>query len=176
MFNIAAYRPLAAPKPPNVLSDTQLERFLQAFDANTASGIRDSALARCGLDLGLRRDEAEHRTLDFIDWRGGIVTLQHTRSRRVQRMPRPELAGGTLEQVLARGRPHTCSRSVFVRHRESFGIPLSVDAIRNAMNRTFMRCCLDGQFCNMHVLRRSTVTRLQRANVSIKKIAELLRH
>ncbi|WP_408157011.1 tyrosine-type recombinase/integrase [Paraburkholderia strydomiana] len=173
---MAAYRPLAAPKPPNVLSDTQLERFLQAFDANTASGIRDSALARCGLDLGLRRDEAEHRTLDFIDWQGGIVTLQHTRSRRVQRMPLPELTGGALAKYLREGARTLAVDRCSCLTANPFGIPLSVAAIRNAMNRTFMRCCLDGQLYNTHVLRRSTVTRLQRANVSIKKIAELLRH
>jgi site-specific recombinase XerD len=65
---------------------------------------------------------------------------------------------------------------VFVRHRAPFGVPLSVAAIRNAMNRAFARCNLDDQFCNTHVLRRSTATRLQRANVSIKEIADLLRH
>lgn len=35
---------------------------------------------------------------------------------------------------------------------------------------------LHDQFCNTHVLRRSTATRLQRANVSMKEIADLLRH
>lgn len=162
--------------PPKVLSDTQLESFLQAFDVNTASGMRDYALARCIVDLGLRGDEAAHLTLDSIDWRGGIVTLQHTKSRRVQRMPLPEQAGAALARYLREGRPHTDSRSVFVRHRAPFGIPLSVAAIRNAMNRAFVRCSLDDQFCNTHVPRRSTATRLQRANVSIKEIADLLRH
>ncbi|NUY06180.1 tyrosine-type recombinase/integrase [Paraburkholderia sp. JPY169] len=162
--------------PPKVLSDIQIERFLQAFDINTASGMRDYAIARCILDLGLRGDEATHLTLDSIDWRRGIVTLQHTKSHRAQRMPLPEQAGAALARYLREGRPQTDSRSVFVRHRAPFGVPLSVAAIRNAMNRAFARCNLDDQFCNTHVLRRSTATRLQRANVSIKEIADLLRH
>ncbi|MEX3901585.1 tyrosine-type recombinase/integrase [Paraburkholderia sp. BR10954] len=162
--------------PPKVLSDIQIERFLQAFDINTASGMRDYAIARCILDLGLRGDEATHLTLDSIDWRRGIVTLQHTKSHRAQRMPLPEQAGAALARYLREGRPQTDSRSVFVRHRAPFGVPLSVAAIRNAMNRAFARCNLDDQFCNTHVLRRSTATRLQRTNVSIKEIADLLRH
>lgn len=163
-------------EPPKVLSDIQLEHFLHAFDVNTASGMRDYAIARCILDLGLRGDEATHLTLESIDWRRGIVTLQHTKSLRAQRMPLPEQAGAALARYLREGRPQTDSRSVFVRHRAPFGVPLSVAAIRNAMNRAFARCNLDEQFCNTHVLRRSTATRLQRANVSIKEIADLLRH
>jgi integrase/recombinase XerD len=162
--------------PPKILSDSQLERFMHAFDVNTASGMRDYAIARCILDLGLRGDEAAHLTLESIDWRHGIVTLQHTKSHRVQRMPLPEDAGSALSRYLHEGRPQTDSRSIFVRHRAPFGVPLSVAAIRNAMNRAFARCNLDDQFCNTHVLRRSTATRLQRANVSIKEIADLLRH
>jgi hypothetical protein len=44
------------------------------------------------------------------------------------------------------------------------------------MNRAFARSGLADQFCNTHVLRRSIATRLQRAGVSIKEIADLLRH
>ena len=162
-------------KPPKVLSDIQLEHFLQAFDVETPSGMRDYAIARCILDLGLRGDEATHLTLDAIDWRRGIVTLRHTKSQRAQRMPLPEQAGAALARYLQAGRPLTDSRFVFVRHRAPFGVPLSVAAIRNAMNRAFARCNLDDQFCNTHVLRRSTATRLQRANVSIAYFGEVER-
>jgi integrase/recombinase XerD len=163
-------------KPPKVLSDIQLEHFLRAFDVNTPSGMRDYAIARCIVDLGLRGDEATHLTLDAIDWRRGVVTLRHTKSQCAQRMPLPDQTGAALAQYLRAGRPQTDSRFVFVRHRAPFDVPLSVPAIRNAMNRAFARCSLDDQFCNTHVLRRSTATRLQRANVSIKEIADLLRH
>ena len=70
----------------------------------------------------------------------------------------------------------TLSRILFVRHRAPFDQPLSVPAIRNAMNRAFVRCGLRNQFCNTHVLRSTTATRLQKAGASIKEIADLLRH
>lgn len=44
------------------------------------------------------------------------------------------------------------------------------------MNRAFKRCGLRDQFCNTHVLRRTMATRLQRAGISVKEIADLLRH
>ena len=54
--------------------------------------------------------------------------------------------------------------------------PLSVPAIRNSMNRAFVRCGLSDRFCNTHVLRRTMATRLQRSGASVKDIADFLRH
>ncbi|WP_218921270.1 MULTISPECIES: tyrosine-type recombinase/integrase [unclassified Burkholderia] len=160
-----------------MLSDVQLGHFLQAFDVSYPVGLRDYAIARCILDLGLRGDEAAHLTLDCVDWRNGIVTLHRTKSQRTQHLPLPVQTGEALTRYLREGRPRTDSRAIFVRHRAPFGVPLSVAAIRNAMNRAFAaRCGLADQFCSTHVLRRSTATRLQKAGVSLKEISDLLRH
>lgn len=162
--------------PPKVLSESQIEHFLQAFDLTDPVGLRDYAIARCLLDLGLRGGEAAHLTLDAVDWRNGIVTLHRTKNQRVQHMPLPEQTGEALARYLREGRPQTDSRVLFIRHRAPFGVPLGVAAIRNAMNRAFTRCALADRFCNTHVLRRSMATRLQKTGVSIKEIADLLRH
>lgn len=124
----------------------------------------------------LRGDEATHLTLDCVDWRNGVVTLHRTKSQRVQPLPLPVRTGEALGRYLREGRPQTDSRILFIRHRAPFGIPLSVAAIRNAMNRAFTRCGMRAEFCNTHVLRRSTATRLQKTGASIKEIADLLRH
>lgn len=84
--------------------------------------------------------------------------------------------GEALAHYLREGRPQTESRVLFIRHRAPFGVPLGVAAIRSAMNRAFARCALADQFCNTHVLRRSMATRLQKTGVSIKEIADVLRH
>jgi site-specific recombinase XerD len=162
--------------PPKVLSEAQLDQFLHAFDLTDPVGLRDYAIALCLLDLGLRGDEATHLTLDCVDWRNGIVTLHRTKSQRVQHLPLPVRTGEALGRYLREGRPQTDSRILFIRHRAPFGIPLSVAAIRNAMNRAFARCSMRDQFCNTHVLRRSMATRLQKTGASIKEIADLLRH
>lgn len=162
--------------PPKVLEDDQRERFLRAFDLTDPVGLRDYAIARCLLDLGLRGGEAAHLTLDAVDWRNGIVMLQHTKSQRVQHLPLPAPTGEALAHYLQEARPQTDSRTLFIRHRAPFGAPLGVAAIRNAMNRAFARCGLAGLFCNTHVLRRSMATQLQKSGASVKEIADLLRH
>jgi integrase/recombinase XerD len=162
--------------PPKVLSDIELDRFLHAFDRADPAGLRDYAIARCLVDLGLRGDEVTHLTLDALNWQSAMVTLTRTKSQRVQLLPLPVQTGDALAQYLHDGRPRTDRREVFVRHRAPFGVPLGTAAIRNAMNRAFVRSGLADRFCNTHVLRRSMATRLQKTGVPIKEIADVLRH
>lgn len=161
---------------PKALSETQLQAFLEAFDHSDPVGLRDYAIARCLVDLGLRGSEVADLALDSVDWRAGVLTLSATKSKRMQQLPLPVLTGEAIVRYLHRGRPPRVNRALFVRHRAPADKPLSVAAIRNAMNRAFVRCGLHDQFCNTHVLRRTMATRLQRAGASVKEIADLLRH
>lgn len=161
---------------PKVLSDIELAAFLKAFDRTDPVGLRDYAMARCLLDLGLRGHEVTYLTLGSIDWRRAVLTISCAKSKRVQQLPIPESTGEAVAQYLQQGRPQTTSRRLFVRHRAPFDKPLSVPAIRNSMTRAFVRCGLSNRYCNTHVLRRTMATRLQRSRVSVKEIADLLRH
>jgi site-specific recombinase XerD len=161
---------------PKALSDSEVEAFLKAFDCTDPVGLRDYAIARCLLDLGLRGHEVTALTLESVSWRDATLTIDSTKIKRVQQMPLPESTGKAIAQYLRRARPQTANRALFVRHRAPFDKPLSVPAIRNSMNRAFVRCGLNDRFCNTHVLRRTTATRLQRSGASIKEIADLLRH
>ena len=170
---IASWSPATLPK---VLSDAQVDAFLEVFDYADSVGMRDYAIARCLLDIGLRGHEVTSLKLDSVDWRNATLTISSNKSKRVQQLPLPVSTGQAIAQYLFKGRPLTSSRILFVRHRAPFDQPLSVSAIRNAMNRAFVRCGLRNQFCNTHVLRSTTATRLQKAGASIKEIADLLRH
>lgn len=161
---------------PKVLSDAELAVFLAAFDCTDPVGQRDYAIARCLADLGMRGQEVADLTLESIDWHSAILTISGTKSKRVQQLPLPESTGEAIAQYLHQGRPRTTHRTLFVRHRAPFDIPLNVSAIRSAMNRAFVRCGLRDRFCNTHVLRRTMATRLQQAGGSVKEIADLLRH
>ena len=161
---------------PKVLSDAEQEAFLKAFDCTDPVGLRDYAIARCFLDLGLRGHEVTFLALGSVDWRNARLTISSTKSQRVQQLPLPPTTSDAIAQYLCHGRPKTANRALFVRHRAPFDKPLSVPAIRNSMNRAFVRCGLRDRFCNTHVLRRTTATRLQRSGASVKEIADLLRH
>ena len=161
---------------PKVLSDAELEAFMKAFDCADPVGLRDYAIARCLLDLGLRGHEVTYLSLESVNWRSGTLTISSTKSKRVQQLPLPVATGEAIAQYLRDGRPQSVNRALFVRHRAPFDKPLGVPAIRNSMNRAFVRCGLRDRFCNTHVLRRTMATRLQRSGASVKEIADLLRH
>lgn len=170
---LANWRDTSVPK---VLSESEMEGFLEAFDRSDPIGQRDYAIARCLIDLGLRGHEVASLTLASIDWRAGTLTVPNPKGRRVQRLPLPAATGAAIARYLRKGRPRTMNRALFVRHRAPRDTPLGVSAIRNAMTRAFVRCGLRDRFCSTHVLRRTLATRLQRAGASIKEIADLLRH
>lgn len=170
---IAQWRRASLPK---ALSDTQLDTFLKAFDRSDATGQRDYAIARCLVDLGLRGQEVANLALEAIDWRRGVLTISSNKSKRVQQLPLPATTGEAIANYLRHGRPQTTNRALFARHVAPFDKPLSVAAIRNTMTRAFARCGLNDRFCNTHVLRHTTATRLQKSGASLKEIADLMRH
>jgi site-specific recombinase XerD len=161
---------------PKALSEVELEAFMNAFDRVDPVGLRDYAIARCLVDLGLRGHEVTYLTMESVSWRNATLTICGTKSKRVQQLPLPISTGSAIAEYLCQGRPQTENRALFVRHRAPFDKPLGVPAIRNSMNRAFVRCGLRDRFCNTHVLRRTMATRLQRSGASVKEIADLLRH
>jgi integrase len=161
---------------PKSLSQSQLELFLQAFDISDSTQLRDYAIALCLIDLGLRGCEVAALRLENMDWRAGILTVCVNKSKRIQQLPLPSRTGEAIVLYLRQGRPQTSNRAVFVRHVAPYDKPISVDAIRNAMTRAFVRCGLGDQFCNTHVFRHTVAVRLQKTGASLKEIADVLRH
>jgi integrase/recombinase XerD len=161
---------------PKSLTEEQVGVFLAAFNLSDLSGIRDYAIARCLLDLGLRGNEVAQLRLDSIDWREGTLTIAGAKGRCVKQLPLPWQTGASIVRYLKMARPASKSRSLFLRRTGSIEKPLTVDGIRNAMRRAFVRCGLGDRFCNTHVLRHTCATRLQRSGASLKEIADVLRH
>lgn len=161
---------------PKALTEPQLRAFLGAFDRNNPVGKRDYAIARCLADLALRGQEVCHLQLGALDWRNGTLEIAYGKGRRTHRLPLPAQTGEAIADYLSYGRPTVSHRAVFVRHRAPLDTPLSVPAIRSAMDRAFARCGLADQFCSTHVLRHTTAVRLQKAGASLKEIADLLGH
>ena len=163
-------------KLPKRLTDAQLDCLLQIFDLNDPIGLRDYAIARCLVDLGLRGHEVAHLRLESLDWAKGVLMIAHSKTRRIQHLPLPVQTGQAIAQYLLHGRPMTRNRRLFVRHIAPLDKPLSVGAIRNVIFRAFRRCGLDEYLYRSHALRYSMAIRLQRSGASLKEIADVLRH
>ena len=170
------------PRPPNwsagnlphALRPDELKKFWDAFNRSTAIGKRDYAMARCLADLGLRCCEVSQLQLDSFDWHRGLLSLAQTKSRREDILPIPYTTGQAVVDYLRKGRPETRSRAVFLHHRAPVGDAVQVSTVRCAVQRAFSRAGLP--WTGTHILRSTIASHLLNGGVSLKEIADLLRH
>jgi integrase/recombinase XerD len=161
---------------PSVLSETELAAVLGAFDRTTATGRRGYAIALCLSELGLRVGEVAQLALDDIGWRAAVLTLASGKTRRARQLPLPAKVAAALADYLQHGRPPTACRAIFVHHRAPRGKALGPSGVRCAVRAAYARAGLDARWTGTHVLRHTAATRMLRAGVSLKEIADVLGH
>lgn len=172
----------AVPKPPNwslaslppCLNDEELDKFLAAFDLSRPIGKRDYCMARCLVDLGLRCHEVAALQLDDINWYQGVVDLHHNKNRQEAQLPLPDITGRAIVDYLRNGRPTTTSRSIFVFHRAPLGRGVANTTVRGAIRRAFLQANLP--WTGTHILRHTMATKMIQRGVTLKEIADVLRH
>jgi site-specific recombinase XerD len=160
---------------PTVLSDEEVERLLSVFDLDTVAGRRDYAITRCLVDLGLRGQEVARLRLDDVDWRKGILRIAGTKSRRDDELPLTGAVGAAIAAYIRRGRPRTTAREVFLLLRAPAGQCVTSRTVANVIIRAAARAGLES-VTGPRALRHSTATRMLRHDVSMKEIADVLRH
>lgn len=161
---------------PNSLTKEQLRKFLASFDRKMPTGRRDYAMALCLARLGLRAKEVTHLALDDIDWRSGTVRITSSKSRRFSSLPLPEDVGKAIVSYLRNGRPLTEERHLFVCHHLHIGQPLQSDVLRNIIRRRFKQTGMKVSSGGTHILRHTVATHMVQQGVSIKEVADFLRH
>jgi integrase/recombinase XerD len=161
---------------PQVLTDADVATFLAVFDRATATGRRGYALALCFTELGLRAGEVAGLTLDDVDWRAGVLTLAPGKTRRASQLPLHAQVAAALADYVRCGRPVTDSRTIFVHHRAPRGEPLGASGVRCAVRDAYRRAGLAPRVTGTHILRHTAATRMLHAGISLKAIADVLRH
>lgn len=161
---------------PVPLTSAQLQQLLTGIDQAKPAGLRDYAMILCLARLGLRAKEVADLTLDDIDWRTGTITITSSKIRRTSVLPLPKPVGHAIAAYLQRQRPTTSARQVFVRHFVPKGKPLRSANVVCAVQKAFQRTDLDVPSQGAHTLRHTAATEMVRAGVSLKEIADVLRH
>ena len=172
----------AVPKPPNwslaplppSLNNTDMKKFWAAFDTSTSIGKRDYAMARCLADLGLRCNEVASMKIDDIDWHRGVIQLSHIKSRREEQLPLPDITGRAIVDYLRNGRPTTTSRTIYVFHRAPLGKGVANTTVHDAICRAFSHA--DLPWTGTHILRHTVATKMVQSGVTLKEVADVLRH
>jgi site-specific recombinase XerD len=160
---------------PKMVSPQDIRRLLRSYDRTKATGKRDYAIARCLIDLGLRRVEVARLKLEDVDWREGVMRIT-AKGQRIDVLPLPAVTGRAIADYLREGRPQTTYREIFVRHNAPRNVPAGVDLIRSTVRQAAVRCGLQDRIGGTHILRHTLAGRLVQSGTPLKEIADLLRH
>ena len=159
---------------PTTLTAEEVEQLDGSLGQPGRSLRRADAIVRCALDLGLRSAEIAGLGLDDIDWRGGTITLRHTKGRREDVLPLPAATGEAIAAYLKDERPKTGNRAVFVRHIAPRDEPVGPDLVRKTIRQAYARAGLP--YTRSHLLRHTMANRLLAGGSSLKEVADVLRH
>lgn len=161
---------------PNVLGEDVIAAVERSFDRGTHGGLRDYAMFRLMLDLGLRLSEVAHIQLDDLDWRVGTLRISVSKSRRVALLPLGREVAQAMLAYLRTARPAVAGRGLFVRKRAPFDRPITLNSVRAAMRQAYARAGHAELSARTHVLRHTAASRMLRSGASLKRIADVLRH
>lgn len=161
---------------PTALTAAQLRQLLAAINRSKPVGRRDYAMLTCLAFLGLRAKEVAGLSLDAIDWHAGTLTIATSKARRASVLPLLAHVGRAIAAYLRQGRPPTSVRHLFVRHLLPIGAPISSAIVVHAVQRGFRRAKLEVPSRGAHTLRHTAATAMVRAGVSLKAVADILRH
>lgn len=147
--------------------------LLASCDLETVGGVRDLAILKLLVRLGMRRGEVAVLALDDIDWRSGEILVRGKGGRR-ERLPLAADVGDALADYLRRARPVSAEgRAVFVRVRAPHRA-LTPAGVSQVVIAAGHRAGLGR--VNAHRLRHTTATELLRSGAPLVEIGQLLRH
>jgi integrase/recombinase XerD len=158
---------------PRALEAEQVRALLASCDLEKPAGVRDFAILKMLVRLGMRRGEVAVLALDDIDWRSGEIVVRG-KGACCERLPLPGDVGESLVTYLHRVRPASAEgRAVFVRvkapHRALTPAGVS-QVVISAGNRAGL------DHVRAHRLRHTAATELLRAGAPLVEIGQLLRH
>jgi site-specific recombinase XerD len=157
---------------PRALAPAQVDRLLRSADRRSTVGLRDAAIVRLMVRLGLRVGEVRGLTLDDLDWRRGEIVV-HGKGARESRMPLPQDVGEVLAAYLRRRPSEAIGRRAFLRSRAPYrglGSGGVIGAARHALDRAGITGV------GAHVLRHTAATQMLHRGASLSEIAHVLRH
>ena len=160
--------------PPAVLTQQECRDLIRTADVKCATGLRDLAILRIMLDLGLRCSEVAQLSLEDVDWREGTLAIRTNKQRRERVLPLPAPTGNAIAAYLRTGRPKSESRQLFLCHRVPVGKPLSAVRVRGVVRRAL--CRIGHPRGGPHLLRRTFATVLHNRGAPLKEVADILGH
>lgn len=160
---------------PRAIAPDQVRQLLASIDRRSRTGRRDYAIVLLLARLGLRSGEVASLTLDDVDWEAGQLTVHGKRGRRNE-LPLPAEVGEAIAAYLQDGRPHSASRSVFLRATAPVRGFRGASSIGSIVRHSLQRGGVDAPSMGAHQFRHGLATEMLRQGASLGEIGDVLGH
>lgn len=160
-------------------SREEIDAIFSAVDRSTPLGLRDYAIMKLALGVGLRACDIVNLKFNDIDWRRNEISIVQQKTGNSLVLPLLPDVGNALTDYVLNGRPKTDNSFVFIRMKKPF-THLKRHALgANIMNR-YLECAgvshSAGDGRTFHAFRRTAGTRLVEAEVPLPTVSQILGH
>jgi site-specific recombinase XerD len=175
----------AAPTPrqwphaslPPRLTTAEVDRVLAASMGETPKALRNHALLLLLARLGLRAHEVAALCLDDLDWHEGRILIRPGKTHQARVLPLVQDVGQAIAVYLARGRPATTSRHVFLACRAPFQSLTDATAISRIATRALRRAGVTSHLrLGAHTFRHTAASQMVNRGARFKEVADVLGH
>jgi len=160
---------------PKSLPAGTVQRVLEQQNRTTPLGLRNYAILLLLARLGLRAGEVVQLNIEDIDWENGVIKIRRKGGRWTP-LPLLNDVGEALANYLRSGRPQSCCRRVFLRHRAPVNGLSHTITVSSIVRRLLIRTGVDSPRTGAHLLRHSLAVDLLRKGASLEEIGDVLGH
>ena len=159
-------------KPPKFLRPQEVQTLFASLSLSTRSDIRTCAMVHLAYTLGLRPVEIGNITLDDISFRKAVLTLSNRKGLNPVTLPLPEQTIKAIAAYLAKARPKSLSRHLFVGFPFPYP-PVQSSSVSQCISKAMKRAGLP---FSAYSLRHTYAQNLLHMGQSIYEIKEMLGH
>jgi len=165
-------RCFAEQKPPKFLRPQEVKKLFASLSLSTPSDIRTYAIVLLAYTLGLRPVEISTITLEDISFRKAELTLPNRKAHNPVTLPLPEQTIKALAAYLAKARPNSPSRHLFVSIPFPYA-PMQSSSVTQCISKAMKQAGLP---FSAYSLRHTYAQNLLHMGRSIYEIKEMLGH
>jgi integrase/recombinase XerD len=165
-------RCFAEQKPPKFLRPQEVQKLFASLSLSTPSDIRTYSIVLLAYTLGLRPAEISTVTLDDISFRKAELTLPNRKALNPITLPLPEQTLKALAAYLAKARPQSPSRHLFVSIPFPYA-PMQSSSVTQCISKAMKQAGLP---FSAYALRHTYAQNLLHMGRSIYEIKEMLGH
>ena len=160
---------------PRHLSAAELDRVLNACQAQEYGSLRNRAFVALLARLGVRSRELRNLRLEDVDWSAGLVHIKQSKSGYGRTLPLPADAGALLAKYIRDERPQTAYREIFITSLTPRQ-PLAEGGTSAFVKGFLSKLGLDGPGRGPHSFRHTVATLLVQNGAPLKDVADVLGH